>query len=115
MSYTVKVILASLGGWLFLSLVGGVLSGASSGGFVDGFLIAGMFFGLVAAATMFIVGFVVLIGKMGARGNDRHHAETTLDGKAPERISYTEKALAFFAAAGLILLVGASVCFSMVL
>lgn len=114
MSFTVRVILISLVVWLVVNLVGGLFTAldVSNGDFFGGFWITGMFTGLVGVFGLFITGFVILLGKInGKRPMDNNSADL-LDGK-PQPLSYQERALAFFAAAGVVLLVGTSICFSM--
>lgn len=112
MSYTLKVILISLGIWLGLSLAVAALDGISGAGFSDTFLIGGLVIGLIGAAALFITAIVIFIAKLDGKKRDQPANPDVLDGK-PEKLSYQTRGLAFLAAAGVILLVGTSVCFGM--
>lgn len=112
MSYTLKVILISLGVWLGLSLALATLSALTGSGFSDAFFLGGMVIGLIGAAALSLTAIVIFLARLDGKKRDQPENPDVLDGK-PQNLGYQIRGLAFLAAAGVILLVGTSVCFGM--
>lgn len=112
MSYTLKVILISLMGWLGVSLAIGAINVLSGSGFVETFMISGVVFGLFLGIALLITGIVIFIAKLDGKHRDQAADPEVLDGQ-PRHLTYQARGLAFLAAAGIIFLVGTSVCFGM--
>ena len=114
MSYTIKVILISLASWLvFSALAGAVFAFSGEDYWVIGGLISGMIIGIAGVIGLVITGAVILLGKMDGKSTKEPSKDSPLDA-GPVKLSYRERGLAFFAAAGTILVIGASICFGMV-
>lgn len=113
MSYTTRVILISLAVWLGLSLLSGLLMGLSGEEYwTIGILITGMIIGIVGIIGLLITGAVILLGKLPGKKLIPPGGDAPLDAK-PAPMHYRERGLAFLAAAGVILMIGGSICFGM--
>lgn len=113
MSYTVKVILISLASWLVFTFFAGVIFSFSGDDYwFIGALLSGMVIGLMGVVGLLITGTVILLGKMDGKQLKAPGKNAPLDA-GPVKLSYRERGMAYFAAAGTILLIGASICFGM--
>lgn len=113
MSYTTKVIFISLAVWLALSLLCGFIMALSGEEYwVLGIMIAGMITGIAGVAGLVITAAVILLGKLNGKKLVPPGPKAPLDAK-PAPLHYRERGMAFLAAAGVILLIGGSVCFGM--
>ncbi len=114
MSYTTKVILISLAVWLLLSLICGVIMGfAGEEYWTIGILIAGMLIGLTEIVGLIVTGAVILLGKFSGKKLIPPGKDAPLDAQ-PAPLHYRERGLAYLAAAGVILMIGGSICFGMI-
>lgn len=114
MSLTKKIVLIALG----VSLVIGLISYLFDGGmrtFQTGeFIIYSSVICFMEVALLFFIAFVVLIAKIDGpslRLTKEVEGEEVLDSPKRKRMNHKEVARSFFLAAGLILLIGTSLCF----
>lgn len=115
MSYTLKIILISMGAWLGLgaACLGLSLLGSDSYSFIVGLVGIFVIGGLISLGLI-ITAVVILLGKMDGKAVPNKQGEVLDDNRQMVPIPYRERGLAFLAAGGLILLVGGSVCLGMV-
>lgn len=115
MSYTRKVIYISLGLLVAVTLLGFLSQLASGTGRVDGLEV-----GVIALGFSFLEAFVLIIAALGIliiKPGDGVMKVSSPDdlldasGKREKPLTHHRRAGAFFAAAGIVILVGGSLCF----
>jgi hypothetical protein len=116
MSYTRKVIYISLGLLIAVTLISAIPGVASSSGRIDGLEV-----GLVALGFSLLEAFVLIIAAIGILIIKPSSSSTievalpddVLDASGPRKkpLTHRRRAGAFFAAAGIVVLVGGSLCF----
>lgn len=115
MSYTRKVIYISLGLLIAVTLISAIPGVASSSGRIDGLEVGlvALVFSLLEAFVLIIIAIGILIVKPGGGSMNVASPPDVLDssGTREKPLTHHRRAGAFFAAAGIVVLVGGSLCF----
>ena len=111
MSLTKKIVLIALGVSLGIGLIAYLVDGGSTTFRTGEFILYSSGICFIEVVLLFFIAFVVLIVKIEGPSLPLKAGENVLDGPKNKRMNHKEVARSFFLAAGLILLIGTSLCF----
>jgi hypothetical protein len=111
MKHSNKVILIVLGLWLGISTLVGIVGIATGEGYAVLLgLIVALYLGIAIVIVCLILGAVILLGKLDGGMIKTSGEDLPLDAPKTEVLGYKKRAMPYFLAAALVVLIGGSVC-----
>jgi hypothetical protein len=111
MSLTKKIVLIALAVSLGIGLIAYLVDGGSTTFRTGEYILYTSVISFMEVALLFFIAFVVLIAKIEGPSLRLKEEDNVLDAPKVKWMNHKEVARSFFLAAGLILLIGTSLCF----
>ncbi|MFK8164454.1 MAG: hypothetical protein AB8H12_18560 [Lewinella sp.] len=111
MSLTKKIVLIALGVSLIIGLIAYLMDGGATTFRTEEYILYSAVISFMEVGLLFVTAFVILIVKINGPSLKLKGGDDVLDSPEHRRMNHKEVARSFFLAAGLVLMIGTSLCF----